>query len=218
MDELRLILIGVGVIVIIGVYLIGRRRSQERPEIQEIAETQRAQKPEARLPPTLPTLDEDEQFEPEPERVETSSPPSDVPAEMLLTLHVTFQQVRGLGAVRDALETDGLELGPNQVYQRSMGEEGSVFLVANMVEPGVLDGDEFEEVPGLSLFCQLPGPRDPTLAFADVIATARRLASNLGGEVLDSHRSTLTKQTARLIREEIMAFQRRLASESAEQD
>jgi cell division protein ZipA len=218
MDELRLILVGVGAIVIIGVYLFGRRRGQQRPEIHEIAEAQRSQPSSARVAPSLPALDEEEEHESVSETEAVEGSVTGGPEQMLVTLHVTFLQPRGLGAVREALEADGMELGEHQVYHRLMGTEGTVFLVANMIEPGVLDGDEFEEIPGLSLFCQLPGPRDPTLAFADVIATARRLASNLGGEVLDSHRSTLTKQTARLIREEIMAFQRRLATESEEQD
>jgi cell division protein ZipA len=220
MDDLRLILVGIGVFVIIGVYLLGRRRSAQRPEMQELAETQRARAAEDRVAPSLSPQDalEDLAGTPVPEPAEPEAVPDDAPLEMLVTLHVSFLQPRGLAAVRDALATDGLELGQHQVYHRIVGDAGSVFLVANMVEPGVLDGDDLDEVPGLSLFCQLPGPRDPTAAFADVIATARRLAGNLGGEVLDAHRSTLTRQTARLIREEIMAFQRRLSSDQAEQD
>jgi len=208
MDELRLILIGVGVVVIVAVYLLGRRRIAQRPEIAEITEAQRGRAFDARIPPQL---DDEPEPMPAPGPVLDSSSDRDSGPEMLVTLHVTFQNPRGMGAVREALEADGLALGRHRVFHRNFEDGESVFLVANMVEPGVLDGDELDEVPGLSLFCQLPGPRDPTLAFADVIATARRLATNLGGEVLDSHRSTLTKQTARLIREEIIAFQRRIS-------
>ena len=218
MDGLRLILVGVGVIVIIGVYLLGRRRAAQRPEIQELTETQRAQPPEARITPALSMLDGIEQDEVFSAPAVGDEAVADGEHEMLVTLHVAFQQPRGLSAVRAVLEADGLALGQHRVYHRTADDAGSVFLIANMVEPGVLDGDELEPIPGLSLFCQLPGPRDPTAAFADVIATARRLAGSLGGEVLDAHRSTLTRQTARLIREEIIVFQRRLLRDAAERD
>jgi len=53
----------------------------------------------------------------------------------------------------------------------------------------------------------LPGPRGGVAAYADMLATARRLAQLLGGEVLDQERSTLTRQTARHIRERIIQFE-----------
>ena len=62
---------------------------------------------------------------------------------------------------------------------------------------------------GLSLFMLLPGPVRGVDAFADMLATARRIAEQIRGDVKDRNRSTLTRQTAHHIREEIIAFEHR---------
>lgn len=217
MSELRYILVILGAIVIALIFVIGRRRAlEQRPEMHELTAAHR-RKPEvddeaidevgAALSEAQAEVLGDAADAP-PAADEDGGRGAGEPDEMLVTLHVTFAQPRGLNAVREALEAEGLQLGTHRIYHRMVGG-GSVFAVANMVEPGVLDGGDLDQVPGLSMFCQLPGPRDATAAFADLIATARRLAGTFGGEVLDENRSTLTRQTARLVREQILAFHRR---------
>lgn len=119
----------------------------------------------------------------------------------------------------DVFERAGLEYGELDIFHRVHDtDEGpkSVFSVASATEPGSFDISEMPEqyFKGLSLFMLLPGPRGGVAAFADMLATARRIAEQIGGDVKDHNRSTMTKQTAKHVREEIIAFEHRLQKDS----
>jgi len=120
----------------------------------------------------------------------------------------------GNDILRASGETD-LRLGSMQIFHRypTGNAQGAVlFSMASLVEPGTFPPDEMEEfrTPGLTLFAQLPGPYDGMAVFADMLFTAQRLGELLGGELLDSTRSALTKQTIDHIREEILEHQRKV--------
>lgn len=119
----------------------------------------------------------------------------------------------------DVFERAGLEYGEFDIFHRvHVTDEGpqSVFSVASATEPGSFDISEMPEqhFKGLSLFMVLPGPQGGVAAFADMLATARRIAEQIGGDVKDRNRSTMTKQTAKHIREEIIAFEHGLEKDS----
>lgn len=143
-------------------------------------------------------------------------PAVDPEDELIVVLHVAFRETRApMSEVLQVLGKEGLQFGHHRIWHRHAGgREGAevVFSVARMVEPGTLDPDEAEgtALPGVSLFLVLPGPEESVDAFARMLATARRLAEQLEGEVLDAQRSTLTKQTAKHLREQIIEHGRRV--------
>ena len=57
------------------------------------------------------------------------------------------------------------------------------------------------------MFMVLPGPQDGVSAFSDMLATARRIAQQMDGEVQDETGSTLSVQRAAYIRDEIVEYQ-----------
>lgn len=147
-------------------------------------------------------------------RIERGEPGPDFnPArDMILSLFVlpaageTF-----LGAeVVETLGGVGLQFGPRQVFHRHAPDGRSMYCVANMVEPGTLEPNavRFEHIPGLLFFAVLPGARSGTDTFADMIATARRIAQRLRGELADAERSSLTPQTIQHLRERVVEFER----------
>lgn len=112
----------------------------------------------------------------------------------------------------DVFDRAGLEYGEFDIFHRvHVTDDGpqSVFSVASATEPGAFDISEMPEqhFKGLSLFMVLPGPQGGVAAFADMLATARRIAEQIGGDVKDRNRSTMTRQTAKHVREEIIAFE-----------
>lgn len=113
------------------------------------------------------------------------------------------------------LHEEGLEFGKFEIFHRTAGGTNAepVFSVASMVEPGTFDlhAKDSSQLPGVTLFLVLPGPRDGVAALDDMLATARRLAEQLNGEVLDQSGSTLSRQRASNLRDEIIAFQHHLA-------
>jgi cell division protein ZipA len=147
-------------------------------------------------------------------RIERGEPGPDFdPArDMILSLFVLpAAGERFLGAeVVETLDGAGLRFGKRQVFHRLAPDGRSMYCVANMVEPGTLEPDavRFEHVPGLLFFAVLPGPRSGTDTFADMIATARRVAQRLRGELADAERSSLTPQTIQHLRERVVEFER----------
>jgi cell division protein ZipA len=139
-------------------------------------------------------------------------PGFDPARDMILSLFVLpAAGERFLGAeVVETLGGAGLRFGQRQVFHRLAPDGASMYCVANMVEPGTLEPEavRFEHIPGLLFFAVLPGPRSGTDTFADMIATARRVAQRLRGELADAERSSLTPQTIQHLRERVVEFER----------
>ncbi|MGB3597232.1 MAG: cell division protein ZipA C-terminal FtsZ-binding domain-containing protein, partial [Pseudomonas neustonica] len=64
-------------------------------------------------------------------------------------------------------------------------------------------------VRAVSFFMGLPGPRHPKQALDLMIAAARKLSHELGGDLKDEQRSVLTAQTIEHYRQRIAEFERR---------
>ena len=117
-------------------------------------------------------------------------------------------------AMREALERTGLRHGAHGIFHRHVNTADGplpVFSVASMVKPGTLDPTDPStlETPGLALFMQLPGPVDGPSGFEQMLETARRLADQLDGQLLDGSRCDLTNQAVEHIREELREYRRR---------
>lgn len=202
--ELRLILILIGAVIIAAVWLFSRQRSA-------------AANSTARESPTLGGHDySDDDFPSKtvPGASAKTAPVREQGEQLILALHVMPRDEADFpGAdLENAFDACGLKFGRYKVYHRLEGagtEAPSVFSVANVVEPGSFDPETIAgaSFPGLTLFMVLPGARGGVAAYADMLATSRQLAQQLGGEVLDQERSTLTRQTARHIRERIIQFE-----------
>ena len=63
------------------------------------------------------------------------------------------------------------------------------------------------------MFMVLPGPKAGPSALTEMLGTARRIAAALGAELLDQHGSTMTRQTADHLRDEIVEFEHRHRAE-----
>ena len=231
MDGLRLILLALGALVVLGVYAYSRRDGRRRgddvdvfPERARSAKDADDEFPED-LPPLHATEDAVETgtfaVDADPERTAPREAPAHVEEkseEKIIVLNIlpaeageTFPGVDLL----DVFDRAGLEYGQYGVFHRIRETaEGpmSVFSVASATEPGSFDitGMADERFRGLSLFMLLPGPVRGVDAFADMLATSRRIAEQIRGDVKDHNRSTLTRQTAHHVREEIIAFEHRL--------
>ena len=138
------------------------------------------------------------------------------PVEEVLVINVISRDEGGFNGpalLQNILES-GLRFGEMDIFHRheSMAGNGEVlFSMANGVKPGTFDLDDFElfYTPAVSFFLGLPGPRHPKQAFDVMVAAARKLAHELGGELKDDQRSVLTAQTIEHYRQRIVEFERR---------
>lgn len=116
--------------------------------------------------------------------------------------------------IHAALNAEGLKYGLHDLYHRvtdTNTEIQSVYCVANMLNPGVLDPVDQDHLrtPGLAMFLVLPGAIEGGRAMRDMMETANGIAQRLGGQVLDDKRSLLKAQTAQYMLDEIAEIDRR---------
>ena len=238
MSELRLILLVAGVVLLLVVYLLSKRverkstarNSPRREPSFEMFVSESDAVPQPRMAVADPANSPDptlfeqgdlplpEELRPEPDlpadKQSTDSPQSvEAGNEKVIVMHVTAKsgnRFRG-PAIVDALAAESLEFGDFNIFHRRSGGR-SLYSVASMVEPGQFDMDSLESftTPGLSMFLVLPGPDSPVATFTEMLSTARRLATTLGGEVLDESGSTLSRQAASHLREQIIDFAHRI--------
>ncbi|MDF2445563.1 MAG: cell division protein ZipA [Moraxellaceae bacterium] len=107
----------------------------------------------------------------------------------------------------------GLRFGEMSIFhrhERPTGQGRILFSMAKAVEPGIFDLEAMtgEEVPGVSFFLSLPGVNS-IHAFDIMVDTAKRLATELQGEILDEQQQPLTRQLVEHYRERVQEFERR---------
>lgn len=100
-------------------------------------------------------------------------------------------------------------------HEQAAGRGPIQFSVANMMKPGVFDIDRMSSLQtrGLMFFVTLPGPEDMLKAFDYMLETAKAVAKNLKGDVLDETRSAITRQSIDHMRQQIRELERRIALE-----
>lgn len=143
-----------------------------------------------------------------------STPPA-APQEVLVINVIARDPAgfRGPALLQSLLES-GLRYGDMDIFHRheSMAGNGEVlFSMANALKPGTFDLDNIDDFStrAVSFFLSLPGPRHPKQAFDLMVAAARKLSHELGGELKDEQRSVLTAQTIEHYRQRIVEFERR---------
>ncbi len=142
----------------------------------------------------------------------------------VLMLHVVARDEDGFAGndilqVLLALELRFGEMNFFHRHEQAAGRGAIEFSVANMLQPGVFDIDAMADfsTPGLIFFLTLPGPKDMMAAFDLMAETARSVADNLAGDLLDDTRSVTTRQTLEHMRQRIRDLQRRMLTQSPRQ-
>lgn len=107
----------------------------------------------------------------------------------------------------------GLRFGEMSMFHRHEHPNGHgdvLFSMARADDVGAFDLEAMtgEFIPGLTLFMALPSPQ-PALAYDMMVDTARRIATELHGEVLDQSQNPLNRQLVEHYREDVLEYTRR---------
>ncbi|MGI9329845.1 MAG: cell division protein ZipA [Gammaproteobacteria bacterium] len=210
MGELRWILLLLGTLVLVGVYAYSKYRFNRPQRLEASAR--------ARREPSLDPASDIDDLADNTELAEpvVAEPPATEPEgpTMMVTLRLMSRDQGGFPgdklvlAMRDA----GLRHGHFGIFHAHAEDnpETTLFSVASLVEPGSFDLAALDEqrLPGVSLFALLPSASEAVDNFEDMLDTARKLATELEGELLDEHGSSLSVQRERYIRDEILQFLR----------
>jgi cell division protein ZipA len=112
-----------------------------------------------------------------------------------------------------AAEKAGLIYGQRNIFHRMVDkhpEQGAVFSVANLVQPGAFDLRTIKELktPGVHFFITLPAAMNALDAWDAMLPTAQRMAELLDAVVLDDQKNALSRQRIAHIREDLRNYDR----------
>ncbi len=196
MENLRWVLLILGIAILVAVYFFGRsERGRPREREARVAPVFGDEEPTAEVAPADP------------------APPLEPEKIVTLAIMARGDELMSGRQILEAVQKTGLELGDMGIFHRLVeaeGEKRKVFSLANLVAPGYFDLDQIHafQTPGLSLFLALPGPESGLDAWDIMYATGERLAELLDADLMDENRSTLSRQTVALIRDELRVYDR----------
>jgi cell division protein ZipA len=205
MWDLRWVLLGLGALVLVGIYLwsrgiVSRDMLPTLPRRKERMEPVIGEPPPIAAPVPEPeslveTVTEDEKARPAPDRIV---------ALRLVPRGGEMLTERAVGALRNA----GLEHGRYAIFHRQLGTNREGFSVASLTEPGSFDLERLGDatIAGLSFFVVLPGMGDPVARFDAMVETARRLSVELAADLFDERGSSWSSQRERYLREELIEY------------
>ncbi|HET8697678.1 MAG TPA: cell division protein ZipA C-terminal FtsZ-binding domain-containing protein, partial [Gammaproteobacteria bacterium] len=191
MWDLRWVLIGLGALVVIGVYLWSKGLfSRALPQA-----AQRRQRSEPTIggtpaeEPAAPTDDRPLEPAPVPSKQARSTP------ERIITLRLVPRgEELPMERAVDALKSLGLEHGRYGIFHRMLADQPDepAFSVASLTEPGTFDLDRLADqtIAGLTLFVVLPGMGDAVARFDAMVEVARALSVELEADLLDERGSS----------------------------
>lgn len=221
-DTVRLILIIVGALVILALYLWERRRESEdeRHGDEGYSDPNPAHHGgHAKQEPHLGGLagggghgraGAGGDLEPDGNRRDDEAP-------LLIQLSVAKRVGEFPGPdILEVAEACGLRPGDMDIFHcLDEFDDGTriYFSMANMVKPGIFPFDAMEDfsTPGMMLFAQLEGYPEDLTVLEEMIATARKLANSLGGDVLDDTRRPLTVRKEEEMRNAVLTHEARRA-------
>ncbi len=238
-DTIRLILIVVGALLLLGLYLWerGRDRAEEEddegyedddvpyaagrpkrePECGRLDDPDRNEGPdEGDRRPRRDGQLRDQPSDKAPAKTRGDGDAANgVPAPLLIQLSVAKRYGEFDGPdLLEVAESCGLRPGDMDIFHcLDEFDDGTriYFSMANMVKPGTFPFDDMEgfSTPGLMLFAQLTGQPEDLTVLEEMIATARKLATTLGGDVFDDTRRPLTVRKEEAMRDAVLANEKR---------
>jgi cell division protein ZipA len=201
MWDLRWVLLGLGALVVAGVYLWSRGFFRwQLPRLP------------SRVERTEPSIDGEPSISPEPaplveivpEEATSQHGPDRIVALRLVPREGELLTERAVLALQQA----GMQHGRYAIFHRQIGAAKEAFSVASLTEPGSFDLANLEgsSIAGLSFFMVLPGGGDPVARFDAMVETARGLSVELAADLFDERGSSWSSQRERYLREEIIEY------------
>jgi cell division protein ZipA len=206
---LRWVLLGLGALVLLGVYLWSRGVFNRRflPAVQRRSE--RAEPSiDAQAVAPQPVSEPESLVEVAPQEPATHATPERIVALRLIPRGEELPAPRAVQALIGA----GLEHGRYAIFHRPLEANREAFSVASLTEPGTFDLDNLDgtTIAGLSFFLVLPGSGDPVARFDSMVETARSLSVELAADLFDERGSSWSSQRERYLREELIEYRHQL--------
>jgi cell division protein ZipA len=230
-DPLRLTLGAAAVVVLLGIFVFGRKGKTEPAEelsSEEIVEHLIHNDDEnVIVKESSPRDDDDNHHNVVKENARRSAQHNtqengsgDSQSEdMFVVLHVVAPEGMAFtgNAISYAVDECHLVYGDFKIfhYPHPENESLSLFSVANMLKPGFFEASKMADLTttGVSFFMRIPVMKDQHQAvFTTMLATAQAMSRHLGGSLLDDKREPLTQSRVEELKKQIDQFENKLAT------
>ena len=209
MWDLRWVLLGLGALLVVGVYLWSKGVFSRRllPQIPRRQRTEPSFGDGSAAGADVPADGEPLIVEPSARKGVQTNP------DRIITLRLIprgeeLSAERAVGALAGA----GLKHGRYGIFHLDGSDGEPSFSVASLTEPGTFDLPNLgnSTIAGLSFFIVLPGEGDPVARFDAMVETARALTVELEADLHDEGGSSWSVQRERYLREEIIEYRHQL--------
>jgi cell division protein ZipA len=136
-------------------------------------------------------------------------------ANSIVVLHLEAKENKVFHGERllNIFLTNGLRYGTKKIFhyhESAGGSDAIIFSLANSMQPGIFDLDQMSTLttPSISLFLVIEDHEDPIAALNILLNSAKKIATELDGDLKDDSRSAFTKQTEDHYRQRIIDFNR----------
>lgn len=202
MNELQMVLLGVAVLAVAGIYWQARRRSGQQAVWRE--------RPKE-FQPSL--FDDDGVGKPRKMGEGRQEPqlggepvPAMPPGILAVSMHSVTATPLPASELHMALENAGLSYGEFGYYHK-LGSDGlNLYSVGAITKPGTLNPDDAETLvtPGLVFYLQLDELGDRAIVVLDdVITTAQSLGDKFDAQLVDDNRQPLTIEGLEALRDSV---------------
>lgn len=209
--SLRWILIAVGLLILVAIFLAGRRKRSgvENPVTSSRFEEHDGDADELHRLGGSISIDSGDDVDAGIASADYSKA-VEVDSNGLVTLMLVSAEGHLFSGnqILRAVTQEGLEYGEHKIFHlHKPGNHAEIiFSVANLVEPGYFEMEGLNEFssPGIVFFLQLPQPGGNLPAFDLMLEKAGKIKLVLNGSLKDSSNSSLTQQTIQHIREQLL--------------
>lgn len=133
--------------------------------------------------------------------------------EKVMVIYLLAQPGRKFsgGEIKRIAKSERLQFGADYYFHRysnTRDKTGSIFGIANILEPGLFDAIDSEDfsTPGLVFFQQLSNAGAALEAFDEMLKSVIQFKEQLDGHLQDSSRNPLNKKAMIKLREQVSAF------------
>jgi len=197
MWELRLFIAVIGLLILALIYYFGNRKPNiSNPDV-----------PDDELYHLEPQFNTEENLQTADQKL-TDTSQNNQKKIITLFLHAKDGLQFDWHQIRDAAEKAGLEFGHDQLYYRYRrigNDRETLFLVANMLKPGIFDVDM--RTTGLAFIISLPGAMNALDLWDTLFPVAKRMTEILDGFLTDDNHNAFSRQRIASMREEMRSFE-----------
>ena len=207
MDLISLLITIIGIIALLGLYVMSKAYSQTSPANKKNTISHYTDAEGNRLSSVLADIPATDGSTPVIQSEESKSDGRQKQKDVQLVLFISAKYSEGLDGNRilQAMEDLDMEFGEMSIFHYLLDSGESLFRVANGVKPWTLIPDEMKNIhtPGLSLILQTPTPIDDHEALALFIDTAEKLAKSIQGELKNMQQQDFTHNDKEKMRDMI---------------